>query len=194
MAGDISDHLEIVEQVWKILTPTFHRVFFVPGNHDLWTDSEHEVCSLENEKKKRILFDHHLCDAMFWWKTTNVFAKISSGRARLAASSQRRLTNPMSLPPPFFLSLFFFVATPVLSCPALHTGLDQEVEGEHRPVQKVRCPHHTGARDGPGLGRAAARVVPTTPFNTSETDRKNGLFALFIYKNDHFTKTGSGQT
>ena len=188
MAGDISDHLEIVEQVWKILTPRFHRVFFVPGNHDLWTDSEHEVCSHEWPSF------HHLCDAMFWWKTTNVFAKISSGRARLAASSQRRLTKPMSLPPPFFPSLFFFVATPVLSCPALHTGLDQEVEGEHRPVQKVRCPHHTGARDGPGLGRAAARVVPTTPFNTSETDRKNGLFAPFIYKNDHFTKTGSGQT
>ena len=37
VAGDISDHIEIVEKVWELLVPRFHRVFFVPGNHDLWT-------------------------------------------------------------------------------------------------------------------------------------------------------------
>lgn len=30
VAGDVSDHIEIVEQVWKLLVPRFHRVFFVP--------------------------------------------------------------------------------------------------------------------------------------------------------------------
>lgn len=42
VAGDISDHIEIVEKVWEILVPRFHRVFFVPGNHDLWTTSDYD--------------------------------------------------------------------------------------------------------------------------------------------------------
>eukprot|EP01046_Picozoa_sp_COSAG06_P027083 COSAG06_NODE_2368_length_6998_cov_3.945934_3_plen_73_part_00 len=61
----------------------------------------------------------------------------------------------MSFPPSFFF---------VLSC-ITHAGLDQEVEGKHRPVQKVRGPDRPGAGDGPGLGRAAARVVSTKTYS-----------------------------
>ena len=43
VAGDVSEHMEILEMVWKILVPRFHRVFFVVGNHDLWTSLEHKV-------------------------------------------------------------------------------------------------------------------------------------------------------
>ena len=43
VAGDVSEHMEILEIVWKILVPRFHRVFFVVGNHDLWTSLEHKV-------------------------------------------------------------------------------------------------------------------------------------------------------
>eukprot|EP01043_Picozoa_sp_COSAG02_P053636 COSAG02_NODE_5953_length_3916_cov_1.450616_3_plen_304_part_00 len=42
VAGDVSDHIEIVEKVWEILVPRFHRVFFVPGNHDLWTTADYD--------------------------------------------------------------------------------------------------------------------------------------------------------
>lgn len=36
LAGDVSDNLATLERVFKTLGSTFARVFFVPGNHELW--------------------------------------------------------------------------------------------------------------------------------------------------------------
>lgn len=37
LAGDISDHLKLVADTFNILSRIFSTVFFIPGNHDLWT-------------------------------------------------------------------------------------------------------------------------------------------------------------
>jgi len=36
LAGDITDHLDKLQQTFQIFTSRFKRVFFVPGNHELW--------------------------------------------------------------------------------------------------------------------------------------------------------------
>ncbi|XP_024542337.1 uncharacterized protein LOC9648112 isoform X2 [Selaginella moellendorffii] len=36
VAGDVSDNLETFKDTMRLLKERFHRVFFVPGNHDLW--------------------------------------------------------------------------------------------------------------------------------------------------------------
>ena len=53
VAGDVSEHMEILEIVWKILVPRFHRVFFVVGNHDLWTSLEHKVIFQKRKPSSR---------------------------------------------------------------------------------------------------------------------------------------------
>jgi hypothetical protein len=41
--------------------------------------------------------------------------------------------------------------------------------------------------------RSGSTLTPLTIYPTHEVS-KNGRFEPFIYKNDHFAKTGSGQT
>ena len=60
VAGDVSEHMEILETVWKILVPRFHRVFFVVGNHDLWTSLEHKVIL-----KARTIWQKECSDSTF---------------------------------------------------------------------------------------------------------------------------------
>jgi hypothetical protein len=53
---------------------------------------------------------------------------------------------------------------------------------------------YTAAAPAPGaVGDAGgAKALDPSPYQTAVG--KTSLFAPFIYKNDHFTKTGSGQT
>ncbi len=36
IAGDVTDRLDRLEQLLELVVPCFHRVMFVPGNHELW--------------------------------------------------------------------------------------------------------------------------------------------------------------
>ena len=40
VAGDVSDHVDIFRETFTVLRAKFLRVFFVPGNHDLWTSPD----------------------------------------------------------------------------------------------------------------------------------------------------------
>jgi len=46
LAGDISHRLERIRETFSVLTTMFKKVFFVPGNHDLWVTGD-EIDSLE---------------------------------------------------------------------------------------------------------------------------------------------------
>lgn len=47
LPGDVSDDFDLLTRVLKHLQNTFAKVFFVPGNHELWIDRDHHDCSLE---------------------------------------------------------------------------------------------------------------------------------------------------
>src|SRR5262245_42912343 len=36
IAGDIADDLKVISKTLHLLQTKFHRVFYVPGNHELW--------------------------------------------------------------------------------------------------------------------------------------------------------------
>ena len=36
IAGDVTDRLDRLQQLFETVVPCFHRVLFVPGNHELW--------------------------------------------------------------------------------------------------------------------------------------------------------------
>ena len=44
------------------------------------------------------------------------------------------------------------------------------------------------------LGTNIGKALKMRPVSAGGVGEKNVLFEPFIYKNDHFTKTGSGQT
>ncbi|MFM1895169.1 MAG: hypothetical protein RLZZ385_243 [Pseudomonadota bacterium] len=46
LAGDITDDLLLLGRVFDLLRATFHRVLFVPGNHELWLRDDDHDCSL----------------------------------------------------------------------------------------------------------------------------------------------------
>jgi len=50
LAGDVSDHLDIVKATFEALVPKFYKVFFCPGNHDLWTSPPEHSDSLSKWK------------------------------------------------------------------------------------------------------------------------------------------------
>ena len=47
VAGDISDSLELLREVFSSLKSKFREVLFVPGNHELWVHADEVECSLE---------------------------------------------------------------------------------------------------------------------------------------------------
>lgn len=50
LAGDVSDSLQVLEEVLAILVSRFGKVLFVPGNHELWVrDGDHD-CSLAKHR------------------------------------------------------------------------------------------------------------------------------------------------
>ena len=58
VAGDVSDHLGIIHNTLLLLRSKFQRVFYVPGNHELWV-REGGLDSLE--KFSRVV---ELCDSL----------------------------------------------------------------------------------------------------------------------------------
>lgn len=46
LAGDVTDKLPLLEQVFDSLAACFKAVLFVPGNHDLWVQDDEFDCSL----------------------------------------------------------------------------------------------------------------------------------------------------
>lgn len=47
LAGDVTDDLAILQQVFRSLVAKFRAVLFVPGNHELWVHNDTVNCSLE---------------------------------------------------------------------------------------------------------------------------------------------------
>ena len=47
LAGDVTDSLQILAQVFRALRSKFREVLFVPGNHELWVQNDAVNCSLE---------------------------------------------------------------------------------------------------------------------------------------------------
>ena len=47
IAGDVSDKLSLLEQTLMLFREKFDRVFFIPGNHDLWVNQSDHKHSLE---------------------------------------------------------------------------------------------------------------------------------------------------
>lgn len=47
IAGDISDEIEAIQQLFATLLPKFKKIFFVPGNHDLWIHQQEAPSSFE---------------------------------------------------------------------------------------------------------------------------------------------------
>lgn len=46
LAGDVSDSLTLLREALQILLGKFHRLCFVPGNHELWLTESAHTCSL----------------------------------------------------------------------------------------------------------------------------------------------------
>lgn len=46
LAGDVTDRMSLLEQVFNVLAISFKAVLFVPGNHELWVQGEDFDCSL----------------------------------------------------------------------------------------------------------------------------------------------------
>lgn len=46
LAGDVTDKMSLLEQVFSALAARFKEVLFVPGNHELWVQGEDFDCSL----------------------------------------------------------------------------------------------------------------------------------------------------
>jgi hypothetical protein len=59
VAGDIADRLETISHTLAVLRERFSKVFYVPGNHELWVRAETSDDSIE--KFERII---ELCDGL----------------------------------------------------------------------------------------------------------------------------------
>ncbi|MBF0102718.1 MAG: metallophosphoesterase [Desulfobacterales bacterium] len=46
LAGDVTDQTRLLRDVFVKLRRSFHRLCFIPGNHDLWIYRDHDVDSL----------------------------------------------------------------------------------------------------------------------------------------------------
>ncbi|MFA0964649.1 metallophosphoesterase [Roseivirga sp. BDSF3-8] len=79
MAGDIGHDLKVVKDTFRILTAKFKKVFFIPGNHDLWTvnyagdslDKEKELISMAIdagvETRPRVIGDTYIVPLYAWY-------------------------------------------------------------------------------------------------------------------------------
>ena len=56
LAGDVSDDMGLLAEVFQLLQDKFHRVCFVPGNHELWVSNSTFSCSME-----KLAAVHALC-------------------------------------------------------------------------------------------------------------------------------------
>lgn len=62
VAGDISDDIALIQWCFATLQAKFRRVFFVPGNHDLWVSRNPGMTSIEKfQLLCQIATDHYIC-------------------------------------------------------------------------------------------------------------------------------------
>ena len=61
VAGDLSHRLEIIEETLTVFTQRFTRVYFIPGNHDLWMNNDDPPGSNSVDKIHAII---ELCDRL----------------------------------------------------------------------------------------------------------------------------------
>ena len=47
LAGNVTDKMPLLEQVFISLAASFKAVLFVPGNHELWVREDNFDCSLD---------------------------------------------------------------------------------------------------------------------------------------------------
>lgn len=47
LAGDVTDKMQLLEQVFVLLAASFKAVLFVPGNHELWVQDDDFDCSVD---------------------------------------------------------------------------------------------------------------------------------------------------
>ena len=55
VAGDVGNLLQTVEQGFDILSPRFAKLFWVPGNHELWAFPKEESATESVEKYKNLI-------------------------------------------------------------------------------------------------------------------------------------------
>jgi len=63
LAGDVANSIDKIEEALQLLTQIFGRVFFVPGNHDLWTEIASAKQDLSDSLRK-LQSVRALCDRM----------------------------------------------------------------------------------------------------------------------------------
>ena len=62
LAGDISDNITLLGWCFSTLQHKFKRVFFVPGNHDLWVRGNSGITSIDKfEMVCRLAKEHNIC-------------------------------------------------------------------------------------------------------------------------------------
>lgn len=68
LAGDISDDMDLLAQVFESLNGKFKALLFVPGNHELWVQNEGHDCSLEKfEAINSLATRHGVHTSLFEW-------------------------------------------------------------------------------------------------------------------------------
>jgi len=66
LAGDVSDDLELLQRVFSLLTEKFHKLLFVPGNHELWLRDSSESCSLRKfERVRKLCRESGVIDSLY---------------------------------------------------------------------------------------------------------------------------------
>lgn len=66
LAGDISDDLVRIEWCFSTLRRKFAKVFFVPGNHDLWVRRNPGMTSIDKFRLlDRVAADHQICTDVY---------------------------------------------------------------------------------------------------------------------------------
>ena len=55
LAGDITDEIPLIEDVFRFLKKCFREVLYVPGNHELWTFRDNSMNSLEKFQRIKTL-------------------------------------------------------------------------------------------------------------------------------------------
>lgn len=57
LAGDVSDSMDLLAQVFASLEGKFKALLFVPGNHELWLTNQEYDCSLDKFEAIKLLAD-----------------------------------------------------------------------------------------------------------------------------------------
>lgn len=59
LAGDVSDSMDLLAQVFESLKGKFKALLFVPGNHELWVTNQEYDCSLDKFEAIKLLAESY---------------------------------------------------------------------------------------------------------------------------------------